>query len=110
MDLRNEGEGVKSTRRPEILLTVNSSAVSTPLLENERRIEPGSPSETLFHINRYLGIVSSRFSITLLTSPRVSDDDHINIRVFAYLFVGVETVKYFTVRDCYILLFAKASS
>jgi hypothetical protein len=34
MDWRRAGEGVKSTRAPLILPTVNSSAVSTPSLEN----------------------------------------------------------------------------
>jgi cell division protein FtsB len=50
IDLRRMDDGVNNTRTPEILLTLNSSSVSTPSLENEMRNVPRSPSDTLLPI------------------------------------------------------------
>jgi hypothetical protein len=61
MDWRNDGEGVKTTRMPEILLTVNSSAAFTPWLENEMRSVPSykdcCPYSLHFHIIVFFALI-----------------------------------------------------
>ena len=71
----SSGLGVKMTLIPEIIFALNISGVSAALLENDRRKEPSPLNDTLLPINRYFGIVSSKLSITLPTSPRDNDDN-----------------------------------